>query len=101
MRKRSVPKSMLRKQAEMHSVRAKEKKEPERQWEFVNGWVETLMCGSFEKRNYLKEDKVDEEEDEARAAEPEEVVAGMNQRRPLNHFTSLLDLQTHLCYYHL
>ena len=52
------------------------------------------------KRN-LKEDEVDEEEDEARAAEPEEVVAGLNQRRPLNHFTSLLDMQTHLCYDHL
>lgn len=46
----------------------------------------------------LKEDEVDEVKNEAWPVEPEKVITGLNQWRPLNHLSSLLDPQSHLCY---
>lgn len=46
----------------------------------------------------LKEDKVDEVEDELRPAEPEVGVRDLDQRNALHHRVPLLDLHRHLRY---
>lgn len=46
--------------------------------------------------NDLKEDEVNEEEEEPGPTKPEEVIAGLNHRRALDHISPLLDLDRHL-----
>lgn len=52
-------------------------------------------------KGILKENKVDEIKNKARAIEPEKVIARLHHRHSLHHFPSLLYSQRHLRYYHL
>lgn len=56
--------------------------------------IKTTWGGGY----YLKQDKVDEEEKETRAAEPEKIIIWMNNQITFYHVSHLLDLQPHVCY---
>lgn len=70
----------------------------------VTGWVGVTYPSPGKEgdlEGILKEDKVDEVKNEARAVEPEEVITGLHHRHSLHHFPSLLNSQRHLRYDHL
>lgn len=48
-----------------------------------------------ELKGVLKQNKVDEVEDEVRTVEPEKVIPRMNKRHALNDFTPLVNPETH------
>lgn len=58
-------------------------------------------CEESQLKCVLKEHKMDEVENEARAIEPEEVITKLNNRHPLHNLSPFLNSKPHLGYDHL